>query len=505
MATLKRNLIFNYLGSFLIAIFQFISIPFYIKLLGKDAYGLVGFYGTLQAVFIIFDMGISATFNREMAKNASGAENAQYAKNLFKTFETVYWGIAIAVGALIVLFSSVIATHWINDTVLPSHVKIQSVIMMGILLLFRWPIGLYTGGLFGLQQQVVYNLINLIVECLKAGGSILLLYMFKPDIRLFFGWQMLMTAITMVVLRIVLKRKMPSTTLQPVFNAKLITSLRHFTLGMSGISMISIVVYEADKMVVAKLTTLALLGIYSTTSSVASSLSRFSSPIGQSVYPRMVQEVQKNNTDALANLFNKSSQLMAVLVIPVSFLIFFFSKELLFLWTKNETFATTGDILLKFFILGNLAVTLNAMPYMLQLSYGYTKLTLMQNIILLVTLVPALFIVVPIYGAAGAAFLWMTSNILVLIISSFVMFRKFLPTHRNFWYVHYILKPVVIGFCSLLGCRILFNYAHLQGLWNIVGFIAASGIVSFIVLASTYTSFRVLSTLWFKRLIHHNK
>jgi O-antigen/teichoic acid export membrane protein len=219
----------------------------------------------------------------------------------------------------------------------------------------------------------------------------------------------------------------------------------------------------------------------------------------------MVQEVQKNNTDALANLFNKASQLMAVLVIPVSFLIFFFSKELLFLWTNNETFATTGDNFLKFFILGNLAVTLNTMPYMLQLSYGYTKLTLMQNSILLVTLVPALFIVVPIYGAAGAAFLWMTANILVLMISSFVMFRKFLPSHRNFWYVHYILKPVEIGFCSLLVCRILFNYAHLQGLWSIVGFIAASGIVSFIVLASTYTSFRDLLTLWFNRCIHHNK
>lgn len=505
MATLKRNLIFNYFGSFLIAIFQFITIPFYIKLLGKDAYGLVGFYGTLQAVFIIFDMGISATFNREMAKNATDSGNAQYSQNLFKTFETVYWGIALVVGLLVVLLSSVIATHWINDTTLPSNVKIQAVIMMGILLLFRWPIALYTGGLFGLQQQVVYNLVNLIVEFLKAAGSILLLYIYTPDIRLFFGWQLVMTAITMIVLRIILKSKIPSTPQKPVFNIHLMTSLRHFTLGMSGISLISIIVYEADKIVVAKLTTLALLGIYSTTSSVASSLSRFSSPIGQSFYPRMVQEVQKNNTSELSNLFNKASQLMAILVIPVSFLIFFFSKELLFLWTNNESFATSGDILLKFFILGNLAVTLNGIPYILQLSYGYTKLTLFQNITLLVTLIPAFLIIVPIYGATGAAFLWMLANILVLIISSFVMFRKFLPAQRNFWYIHCVMKPIIIGFSSLLCCRLLFNYLQIQGVLNSLCFMAASGLLSFLLLSSTYITYRNQFISLFRKFVFHKK
>jgi len=138
MATLKRNLIFNYFGSFLIAIFQFITIPFYIKLLGKDAYGLVGFYSTLQAVFIIFDLGISATFNREMAKASSQEGSGQYANNLFRTFEVLYWLIALVVGLLVITLSSFIANHWIGDKVLPQDVKLQSVIMMGVLLLLAF-------------------------------------------------------------------------------------------------------------------------------------------------------------------------------------------------------------------------------------------------------------------------------------------------------------------------------------------------------------------------------
>ena len=490
MATLKRNLIFNYFGSFLIAIFQFITIPFYIKLLGKDAYGLVGFYSTLQAVFIIFDLGISATFNREMAKASSQEGTGQYANNLFKTFEVIYWLIAMAVGLLVVAFSSIIANHWIGDKVLPTDVKLQSVIMMGVLLLFRWPIALYTGGLFGLQQQVSYNVINLIAEFAKALGAILLLYFYNSDIRIFFVWQVVVNIFVMFVLRVLLKRKMPTAPEKPVYNFGLITSLRKFTLGMSGISLISILVYEADKLAVAKLTTLALLGVYTTTSSVASSLSRFSSPLGQSFYPRMVQEVQKNNPFELAKLFNNASKLMAVLVIPVSFLIFFFSKELLLIWTKNAEFSAIGADLLKIFIIGNLAVTLNGIPYIVQISHGYTKLTLYQNIFLLIFLIPSLLIVVPKYGVQGAAILWMSSNVLVFCASSFIMFKKFLSTDRNFWYLHFIAKPILISVFCIMGCRVLFDFFKIQGVIVSLGYFLLTFLVCTLILMLSYTTYR---------------
>lgn len=504
MATLKRNLIFNYFGSFLVAIFQFITIPFYIKLLGKDAYGLVGFYSTLQAVFIIFDLGISATFNREMAKTSSQEGTGQYANNLFKTFEVIYWLIALVVGLLVVAFSSIIANHWIGDKVLPADVKLQSVIMMGVLLLFRWPIALYTGGLFGLQQQVSYNVINLIAEFAKALGAILLLYFYNSDIRIFFVWQVVVNIFVMFVLRVMLKRKMPTAPEKPVFNFGLIVSLRKFTLGMSGISLISILVYEADKLSVAKLTTLALLGVYTTTSSVASSLSRFSSPLGQSFYPRMVQEVQKNNPFELAKLFNNASKLMAVLVIPVSFLIFFFSKELLLIWTKNPEFSAIGANLLKIFIIGNLAVTLNGIPYIVQLSYGYTKLTLYQNIFLLLFLIPALLIVVPKYGVQGAAFLWMSSNISVFFISSFVMFKKYLSSDRNFWYLNFVAKPILISLFCLYGCRFLFDFLKIEGILTSLVFFSLSLLLSTLVLVFAYSSYRN-ATLQFIRKLGYKK
>ena len=49
------------------AIMGIIFIPFYIKYLGIELYGLVGFFAILQAWFLLIDMGIVPTLSREMA------------------------------------------------------------------------------------------------------------------------------------------------------------------------------------------------------------------------------------------------------------------------------------------------------------------------------------------------------------------------------------------------------------------------------------------------------
>ena len=46
-----------------------VAVPFYIRFIGVEGYGLVGFYGTLRATLNSFlDFGLTATINREIAR-----------------------------------------------------------------------------------------------------------------------------------------------------------------------------------------------------------------------------------------------------------------------------------------------------------------------------------------------------------------------------------------------------------------------------------------------------
>src|SRR5688572_11814236 len=50
------------------ALMQIVATPFYLRLLGVESYGLIGFYTALQALLQVLDMGISLMTSREVAR-----------------------------------------------------------------------------------------------------------------------------------------------------------------------------------------------------------------------------------------------------------------------------------------------------------------------------------------------------------------------------------------------------------------------------------------------------
>ena len=65
MSNLRRNVIANYIGQLYSALAGIISVPAYAHYLGIEAFGVIGFYITLQAWFQALDLGLSTTLSRE--------------------------------------------------------------------------------------------------------------------------------------------------------------------------------------------------------------------------------------------------------------------------------------------------------------------------------------------------------------------------------------------------------------------------------------------------------
>ena len=71
--TLGRNLLAGLANSIWSALLGLAVVPFYLKYLGIEAYGLIGFFVTTQALLQLLDMGMAPTINREVARcSASG-------------------------------------------------------------------------------------------------------------------------------------------------------------------------------------------------------------------------------------------------------------------------------------------------------------------------------------------------------------------------------------------------------------------------------------------------
>lgn len=502
MISIKKNLVFNYIGSFGVTIIQLVSVPLYLKYLGSSAYGIVGFYATLQAVFSIFDLGLSSTFNREMARLSAQEKDKNYIHNLLRTFEVVYWLIALFLGLLTIFASSFIAERWINNNFLAPLVITKCVMLMGFLFIFRWPIALYSGGLIGLQRQVEYNIINTIIETLKAFGAILVLHFISNDIVSFFIWQILITILSVAAFAIVLRKLLPKKEGKPQFKKYILNDVSRFALGMTGISLVSLILTQADKIILIKFIPISLFGFYTIASLVASSLSKLSSPIGQTFYPRLVQLVEIGDDLNLKKLYHEACQLISVFIIPSSLTICFFSKEILFLWTQNKEVSENAGPILSVLIIGSLANSLSSVPYLLQIAYGWTKLTLIQNIILITILVPLLLVIVPKYGSFGAAFFWMIINLGILFIGVNVMFRKILTSERKEWLFSDVIKPVVLilPIISIFKFSLQFFVGTSQIF--IFSFIVVVFLVSFLAAILCFNYTRILISNLLKKIIY---
>src|SRR5437773_11955991 len=93
MNRLAVNILANLAGQGWSIIISLFVIPLYIKLLGIEAYGLIGFYVMLQALSQALDLGLSPTINREIARYSGRTEKPGAVRDLLRTPELGEWAI----------------------------------------------------------------------------------------------------------------------------------------------------------------------------------------------------------------------------------------------------------------------------------------------------------------------------------------------------------------------------------------------------------------------------
>jgi O-antigen/teichoic acid export membrane protein len=119
--SVKRNIIANFAGRAWTSILSLIFIPFYIKLLGMEAYGLIGIFASLTALLALLDMGLSTTLSRELAKLSLSEEAHQESRDLVRTLEIVYWATGIVIALGFVALAPLIAHYWVKAEGIPAN------------------------------------------------------------------------------------------------------------------------------------------------------------------------------------------------------------------------------------------------------------------------------------------------------------------------------------------------------------------------------------------------
>ena len=145
---------------------------------------------------------------------------------------------------------------------------------------------------------------------------------------------------------------------------------------------------------------------------------------------------------------------MSVLILPVAIVIAFYAKEILLLWTGNSTTVEQTHLILSILVTGTALNGLMHLPYALQFAHGWTKLAFLTNVVSVIVLTPLIIVMASLYGALGAALIWVIFNSGLALVGIQLMHRRVLKGEQWKWCVEDVGLPMAAALAAAFCCMI---------------------------------------------------
>ena len=446
--SLKRNFSVGFITSIWSALLGLAVVPLYLKYLGTEAYGLIGFFATTQALLLLLDLGLSPTINREVAR-CSATGNMQEARNLLHTVAVVYWTMAGAIALVVLLLAPIIAEHWLQSKQLSTGTVANAVMLMGMVVACRWPVGLYMGALMGLQRVALSSMVGTVFGTLSSLGAVAVLAFVSPTIEAFFIWHACLGIAYAIVMRLLTWRLMGSKNEHRRFAFDNLKRIWRFSAGISGVAITGVILIQMDKVLLSRLLSLEDFGRYMLAGVVANGLYILLTPLFNAIYPRMTALVASGETEKLTDLYKTGTRLFLAALFPIAIIAAVFSGDLLYLWTRNQELANSSALIVSLFLIGTTLNGVMHFPYALQLAYGETRLPLKINAILITIMVPMTIILAKSFGAVGGAGSWALLNFIYLLVGTWLTHRTLLKGVGVQWLLGDVMLP--LGIAAMTG------------------------------------------------------
>lgn len=456
MDGVKSALVGSIAARCLAAVAGLIAVPIYLRYLGAEGYGVVGVFTSLQAVVAFMDFGLPATLTRQLA--TLGRERAMVGecRNLLRTFEIAYLGIALLIALGLAALAPWVGSHWVNAQALTTGQLVWALQLAGLSLAAAWPANLYAAGLGGLQRQVELAASSAAFAVMRVALAVLFLW-WRPTLESFFFAQLLASALQSGGTGAQLWHVLQLREHRPRADWRFLFAARGFAGGMTLITISSIVLSQLDKLVLSHLLPLSEFGVYSVAAALAATLTILIAPMFSIIYPRMSAIWDPSSTagPGVPEFFHFSAQLMALLLLPVGAVLACNPQSALFALTGDASMALQAAPLLTLLVVATTCNGVMNIPYALQLAAGWTSLSVWLNAASIIIMAPATWWAVNRYGALGGAAVWAFLNVAVMVLTPQLLHTRLLPSEKWRWYMRDLLVPTVVSLGVALALALL--------------------------------------------------
>lgn len=401
--SLRRNTLWNLAGTGLPLLVGAVTIPYLIKQIGVEAFGVLTLTWALTGYFSLFDFGLGRALTQQIASARAAGHDAQV-PGLVKTGLGFTVGTGIGGGLLLAVFASPLAIRWLNVSVALQHDTLMALLVAAIGIpittvttglrgvleayedfrgvnLLRMGLGVANFALPALSVMLVGNsLVWMVASLIAARVLILLAHAWLAHRRLVVGW------------------------LDARINRKDVRQLFSFGAWMTVSNVVSPLMVTADRFVISAILGAGVVAYYTVPFEALIRVLIIPGALTSALFPRLAAALAADRILA-SKLYRNCLRLLFAVLLPVCIVILAGAKWGLALWL-GEDFSQHAWLVVSIMAVGLLFNGVAHVPFAAVQAAGNAKATAILHISELMLYVPMLVVLLKLYGIVGAAVAW---------------------------------------------------------------------------------------------------
>lgn len=442
---LRKNLLANFSSLFIATSLALLCVPFYLKWLGADAYGLVGLASMVQAWIMLLSAAVMPVMGRQAAQAHAGTITWHEAAVFFKAVDWFFFVTSSVLIVIAILCVDWLANNWLGQTGLKNETVKVALVMLLVIALARMSCSVNYGVLANAEAQVWMGWNVIVFSFLRFAVSLPLIY-FSKSVELLFLWWCISALLELVSIKSKIKRIVSVTLPFFLFDFSHVKKHARIALPLFFTGLIWVLLTQLDKLVLSSILPLSEYAYFSVATLLASCVLLVSQPVGQAFQPRITKAYSVAGLPAALDEFSHCTRWVVLLIFPLASILIFLPESVVYVWTGDQEVARRTADIMRGYVAGNVLVGVGGLLYMLQVAIGNVRLHFWGNVIFAVILVPFVPIVANRYGAEGAAWLWASTNLFIFVFWNAFVLRKLANELFPKWILVQTLLPLAVTF-----------------------------------------------------------
>lgn len=419
---LARNATGNLISQCLPMAVAILSMPWLIRGLGTDRFGIMTLSWMILGYFSLFDLGLGRALTKLVAEKL-GRDEIEHVPPLIWTAMLLMTALGL-VGTLFVL----VVTPWLVIHALKIHGPLRaealgSFYLMGVTL----PFLIGTSGLRGVleakQRLAGANVVRTATSLFILVGPLVVL-LWTRNLIAVVGFICLVRFASWCVHVILCLRVIPELRERIDLRRDFVVPLLSFGGWMTAVNIINPLMVQMDRFLVGAFVSTAAVAYYTTPYELITKAWFLSNAVLGVIFPAFATSYVRDRVHT-AEIFERCLKYVGIILFPITLISMAISREILGLWLGAD-FAAQSTPVLQWLALGVFLCGLAQVPSALIQGIGRPDLTFKLHMIELPPYLIAAWFLIGAWGIEGAAVAWTARTVLDLGLY-FVAGRAVLP------------------------------------------------------------------------------